>query len=101
MLPSGPPHFSFRIAARAASTLVYHPLPYMAHVNCSSSSANLTGTSHVSPSLDSASWQASVFWSNLMSGTGYMTKTDKSKRMQFLTKGVNDAPLPDDANPRW
>jgi len=27
-----------------------------------------------------------------------MTKTDKSKGMQFLVKAVNDGPLPDDAN---
>jgi len=29
---------------------------------------------------------------------GYMAKTDNSNGMQFLLKGVNDAPLPDDAN---
>ena len=35
---------------------------------------------------------------SLGTANGYMTETDKSKGMQFLVKGVNDAPQPDDAN---
>ena len=54
MVPSGPPHFSHRRTYQSASPLLC-VLPYLAQVNSSKSSTNLSERSHISPNWERAS----------------------------------------------
>ena len=38
---------------------------------------------------------------SLSTADDYMARTDKSREMHFLVKGVTDVPIPDDANTMW